>query len=202
MQEKEEIAAEVEKEAVKEVPVKETVAPETKIQRKSTRSTRFKNKAISRQKSKITNRRSNTFKSARPTKTPINISAETKTSTNVFQDGFYYQVGDIVSVKSRGKKYYAQIRSFITDTFCEKSAVLTWLIPTTSSPDPNEEFDPSTYLFGLEEDIPRRIANTMEFVMNAPSTYFINKTTPYAKPEELADGLYSDRKGFVWASIN
>lgn len=186
----------------KEAPVKE-VTVEAKI-RKSTRSTRFKNKAITRQKSKSTSRRSNTFKSARPNKTPTNISAETKTKTNVFHDGFYYQIGDIVSVMCKGKKYYAQIRSLIVDTFCEKSAVLTWLIPTTSSQDPNEEFDPSTYLVGLEEDIPRRIANTMEFVMHASSTYFINRTEPYSKPEELCDGLYSakNKKGFVWTSVN
>lgn len=151
----------------------------------------------------MTSRRSNTFKATRPSKTPTNISAETKTKTQVFgDDGFYYQIGDIVSLKCRGKKYYAQIRSLIVDTFCEKSAVLTWLIPTTSSPDPNEEFDASTYLVGLEEDIPRRIAHTMEFIMHAPSTYFINRTEPYAKPEELADGLYSDKKGFVWTNVN
>lgn len=190
-------------EAAKEAPVKEVVVPEAKI-RKSTRSTRFKNKAITRQKSKSTSRRSNTFKSNRPTKTPLNIYAETKTKTHVFHDGFYYQIGDIVSLMCRGKKYYAQIRSLIVDTFCEKSAVLTWLIPTTSSPDPNEEFDPASYLVGLEEDIPRRIANAMEFVMNAPSTYFLNKTEPYAKPDELSDGLYTEKnkRGFVWSSVN
>lgn len=81
----------------KETP-KEITVPEAKI-RKSTRSTRFKNK-ITRQKSKSTSRRSNTFKSARPTKTP-NITAETKTKTCVFQDGFYYQIGDIVSLMCR-----------------------------------------------------------------------------------------------------
>lgn len=189
-------------EAAKEVP-KEIVIPEAKI-RKSTRSTRFKNKAVTRQKSKSTSRRSNTFKSNRPTKTPTNICAETKTKRYVFHDGFYYQIGDIVSLRCRGKKYYAQIRSLIVDTFCEKSAVLTWLIPTTSSPDPEEEFDAASYLVGLEEDIPRRISNTMEFVMHAPSTYFYNKTEPYAKPDELSDGLYSEKnkKGFVWTSVN
>ncbi|CRL04758.1 CLUMA_CG017818, isoform A [Clunio marinus] len=191
----------VDKEPPKDLNVKETNVVEAKV-RKSTRSTRFKNKSNARQKSKVTSRRSNTFKSSRPIKTPANICAETKTKTHVFHDGFYYQVGDIVSLMSKGKKYYAQIRSLIVDTFCEKSAVLTWLVPTTSSPDPNEEFDPSTYLVGYEEDIPRRIANTMEFIMNAPSTYFYNRTEPYSKPEELADGLYSDKKGFVWTSIN
>jgi GATA zinc finger domain-containing protein 1 len=214
-------------EAEKETKEKETAAtvkettviPEAKI-RKSTRSTRFKNKAVTRQKSSgKTSRRSNTFKSSRPQKTPTNICAETKTKTHVFHDGFYYQVGDIVSVMCRGKKYFAQIRALIVDTFCEKSAgknlstpscneidkihilVLSWLIPTTSSPDPNEEFDASTYLLGLEEDIPRRI-NTMEFVMHAPSTYFISRTEPYAKPEELSDGLYAkNKRGFVWTSV-
>lgn len=200
---------EQEKEPVKEseeltkeqAPGKETV-PETKI-RKSTRSTRFKNKAVTRQKSKTTSRRSNTFKSSRPTKTPT-ICAETKTKSHVFHEGFYFQIGDIVSVMCRGKKYYAQIRSLIVDSFSEKSAVLTWLIPTKSSPDPNKEFDASTYLVSIEEDIPRRIANTMEFVMHAPSTYFFDKKEPYAKPEELTDGLYSEKnkKGFVWSNAN
>jgi hypothetical protein len=92
----------------------------------------------------------------------------------------------------------------MVDTFCEKSAVLTWLIPTKSSPDPEEGFDASTYLIGLEEDIPRRIANTMEFVMHAPSNFYHNPTEPYAKPEILEDGLYSgkNKSGFVWSSMN
>lgn len=189
-------------EPAKETVAKEVVLPEAKI-RKSTRSTRFKNKAITRQKSKSTSRRSNTFKSTRPSKTPTNISAETRTKTHVFHDGTYFQIGDIVSLMSKGRKYYAQIRSLIVDTFCEKSAVLTWLIPTTSSPDPNEKFDPATYLVGLEEDIPRRIANTMDFVMHAPSTYFYNKTVPYNPPTELADGLYEkNKRGFIWANVN
>jgi hypothetical protein len=73
--------------------------------RKSTRSTRFKSKAATRQKStKSTSRRSNVFKSAKPFKTPNNICAETKTKTNLFHNGFYYQIGDIVSVMSRGKR--------------------------------------------------------------------------------------------------
>lgn len=193
---------EVKQEIIKEEPVKEleTVVRETKI-RKSTRSTRFKNKAITRQKSKSTSRRS-IFKKNIPNKTP-NISAETKTKTNVFHNGTYYQIGDIVSLISRGKKYYAQIRCLIEDTFCEKSAVLTWLVPTTSSPDPEVEFDAATYLVGMEEDIPRRIANTMTFVAHSSSNYFINKNEPYARPE-IYDALYSpkNKRGFIWTGIN
>lgn len=124
-----EIKAETEKNeiATKEqeaaATVKETVVPEAKI-RKSTRSTRFKNKAITRQKSSGKTSRRSIFKASRPTKTPTNICAETKTKTHVFHDGFYYQCGDIVSLMCRGKKYFAQIRALIVDTFCEKSAVL------------------------------------------------------------------------------
>lgn len=95
-----------------------------------------------------------------------------------------YQIGDIVSLKCRGKKYYAHIHSLIVDKFCEKSAVPTWLIPTTSSPDPEEEFNAASYLVGLEEDIPWRIAHTLQFVMHAPSTYFLNRAEPYAKPDK------------------
>lgn len=177
-------------------------APEVAKLRKSTRSTRFKNKASAKQKAagKVS-RRSNVFKQIKPTKTPLNICAETKTKNYVFYEGFYFQIGDIVSLQCRGRKYYAQIKALIVDTFTEKSAVLTWLVPTTSSPDPNETFDPATYLIGLEEDIPRRLS-AMEWVANAPSNYFHSKTEPYAKPVELADGLYEKgRKPFIWASV-
>lgn len=61
----------------------------------------------------------------------------------------YYQTGDIVSlVDVKDNTYYGQIRGMLVDTYCEKSAYLTWLIPTQSSPPPNEKFDPSTYLIG------------------------------------------------------
>lgn len=59
------------------------------------------------------------------------------------------QIGDIVSLADYDDNtYYAQIRGLLVDTYCEKSAFLTWLIPTKSSPPPNKEFDPSTYLIG------------------------------------------------------
>jgi hypothetical protein len=201
--EPEEVEVKIEKESSKEkeLPVLPAV-PEAKV-RKSTRSTRFKTKVTRQKSTGKTSRRSNTFKNGvRPNKTPNNISAETKTKSAVFHDGFYFQVGDIVSVMCRGKKYYAQIRGLVVDTFMEKSACLSWLIPTTSSPDPNEAFDPQTYLIGLEEDIPRRIANTMEYVMTAPSSYFISRSEPYGKPVELADNLYEkSKKSFIWTNV-
>lgn len=44
--------------------------------------------------------------------------------------------------------YYAQIRGLLTDQYCQKSAVITWLLPTQESPPPSESFDPATYVIG------------------------------------------------------
>lgn len=104
---KEEKTSVCEKQPDKETPPKD-IEPSTQENktRKSTRSTRFKSKAITRQKStKSVSRRSNIFKSSKPFKTPSNICAETKTKTNLFLDGFYYQIGDIVAVRSKGKLF-------------------------------------------------------------------------------------------------
>lgn len=46
-----------------------------------------------------------------------------------------------VTDEEDGKPYYAQIRGFVQDQYCEKSAALTWLIPTQASP--NDLFDRS-----------------------------------------------------------
>ena len=60
----------------------------------------------------------------------------------------YYQVGDIVSlVDDNDDVYYAQIRGFLQDQYYEKSAVITWLLPTSASK--KEGFDPSTYILGI-----------------------------------------------------
>lgn len=64
------------------------------------------------------------------------------------QQGVYYQTGDVIKVidEEDGKSYYAQIRGFVQDQYCEKSAALTWLIPTQASP--KDHFDPGTYIVG------------------------------------------------------
>ena len=65
----------------------------------------------------------------------------------IFLQGFYYQVGDIVSlVDHSGDVFYAQIQGLLQDQYCEKCALLTWLLPTTHS-NP-EVFEPSTYILG------------------------------------------------------
>ena len=83
-------------------------------------------------------------------KAPSSVSTMV-TSSHVFYQGMYYQVGDIVSVMDEEHGiYYAQIRGLLQDQYCEKSAVLTWLIPTQNSPPPEKEFDPHTYILGTQ----------------------------------------------------
>ena len=59
-----------------------------------------------------------------------------------------YQIGDIVSFLDADDErlYYAQLRGFLMDQYCEKSAVVTWLVPTSASP--QRAFDPATYILG------------------------------------------------------
>ena len=114
-------------------------------------------------------------------------------SERIYFHGIYYRVGDIVGIRDKddGKMYYAQIRGFLNSQYSEKSAIITWLLPSISSPE--VDFDPSTYFLGPEEDIPRKL-ECMEFICSAPSDYYYNCYSPYptlsTKPEI----------GFVWKS--
>ncbi|XP_037084391.1 GATA zinc finger domain-containing protein 1-like, partial [Pollicipes pollicipes] len=117
------------------------------------------------------------------------------TSNCLFHKGIYYQVGDIVSLVSlEGETYYAQIRGLMQDQYCEKSAVISWLLPTQASPPPEREFDPSTYVIGPDEDIPRRL-DCMRLVCSAPSDYFRQRHAPY--PTAARAG----RAGFVFSRL-
>lgn len=91
--------------------------------------------------------------------------------------------------------YYAQIHGLLIDIYNEKSAFLTWLIPTQASPPSNEKFDPSTYLVGYEEYFSRKLA-CLEFIMHAPSNYFHDKTNPFPGPDS------NDLKGsYIWTTL-
>ncbi|KYN36290.1 GATA zinc finger domain-containing protein 1 [Trachymyrmex septentrionalis] len=131
-------------------------------------------------------------------KTPVKAPTATATPTTsnfVFYKGTYFQVGDVVSLQDvDGGIYYAQIRGLLTDQYCEKSAAITWLLPTTASPPPEEGFIPETYLIGPEEDLPRKL-ECMEFVMHAPSDYFKLKNSPYPPP------LTEKGAGFIWTTL-
>ena len=54
-------------------------------------------------------------------------------SCNKLISNFHF-LGDIVSVEDvdDGSVYYAQLRGFLTDQYCEKSGVITWLLPTVN----------------------------------------------------------------------
>ena len=58
-----------------------------------------------------------------------------------------YQTGDIVcTCDVEGGTYYAQLRGFLQDDYCEKAAVITWLIPTRKN---LNHFDPLLFVPGI-----------------------------------------------------
>ncbi|XP_063696533.1 GATA zinc finger domain-containing protein 1 [Culicoides brevitarsis] len=168
----------------------------TKTNRKATRSTRAGKSNSSVPKGKG---RRCIFKKT-PFKTPT-ITATTYTSDTIFYNNMYMQKGDIVAlVDSKDQTYYAQVRGFLTDTYLQKSAFLTWLIPSKFSPDPNEQFDPCTYLIGPEEDIPRKLSS-MEFVMHAPSDYYMTKDTPYPSVTRNKGISSKEHTNYIWTNL-
>ena len=105
--------------------------------------------------------------------------------------GQYFCKGDIVSVVDKDDQgvYYAQLKGFLTDQYCEKSGVLTWLLPSLNSPPPSVGFDPATYVIGPEEELPRRL-EYLTFVMHAPDDYFHYKHSPYPTASVVCDQEY------------
>lgn len=163
--------------------------------RRSTRITRYcnaKSALLHKTVPKGKGRR-NLFKKT-PVKAPT-ATATPVTSSYVFYKGTYFQIGDIVSMQDMdGGIYYAQIRGLLTDQYCEKSAAVTWLLPTTASPSPDTGFSPETYIIGPEEDLPRKL-ECMEFVMHAPSDYYKLKNSPYP-PQLLEKDV-----GYIWTTL-
>lgn len=157
------------------------------------RSTKYKAPASEKKVSTKGKGRRHIFKLKNPIKAPESV-ATIITSESVFYKGVYYQTGDVIRVTDEedGKPYYAQIRGFVQDQYCEKSAALTWLIPTQASP--KDQFDPGTYIVGPEEDLPRKM-EYLEFVCHAPSEYFKSRSSPFPvipiRPE----------KGYIWTHI-
>ena len=128
-------------------------------------------------------------------KKPVKAAEEqptTVTAGKVYFEGNYFQVGDIVSVTDLedGDIYYAQLRGFLIDQFAEKSAVISWLLPTKESPPPDEGFHPATYVLGPEEEVPRKL-EVFTFVMHAPDDYFYNKRAPYRTLGEPPGGNFT-----------
>ncbi|XP_063422582.1 GATA zinc finger domain-containing protein 1-like [Mytilus trossulus] len=157
--------------------------------RKSSRIKPSKHKFISATRALATKGRSRrvVFKKSQPLKAPTAV-ATVVTGESVFHDGMYYQVGDVVSLVDHDLSvYYAQIRGFMQDQYNEKSAVISWLLPTQNSREGN--FDPTTYIMGPEEDLPRSM-EYMEFVCHAPSEYFKCSSGPYPTVSQKPDLCY------------
>ncbi|XP_021018289.1 GATA zinc finger domain-containing protein 1 [Mus caroli] len=166
------------------------------IHRRSARLRNTKYKSAPAAEKKVSTKgkgRRHIFKLKNPIKAPESVSTIV-TAESIFYKGVYYQIGDVVSVidEQDGKPYYAQIRGFIQDQYCEKSAALTWLIPTLASP--RDQFDPASYIIGPEEDLPRKM-EYLEFVCHAPSEYFKSRSSPFptvpTRPE----------KGYIWTHV-
>uniref|UniRef100_T1J4H0 GATA zinc finger domain-containing protein 1 n=1 Tax=Strigamia maritima TaxID=126957 RepID=T1J4H0_STRMM len=166
----------------------------TIVLRKSTRTRSHKHKVQSQNKSgslKGKGRRIIFKKSA--TKAPTAVATPVTTDC-VFHKGTYFKIGDIVSLMDMsGDIYFAQVRGLLQDQFCEKSAVITWLLPTMYSAR-TDQFDPSSYILGPEEDLPRKL-DCMEFVCHAPSEYFRSNDSPYATKSSKPDMC------FIWTRI-
>ncbi|NXB38966.1 GATD1 protein, partial [Eulacestoma nigropectus] len=173
-------------------------SPQSKqeIHRRSARLRNTKYKSAPAAEKKVSTKgkgRRHIFKLKNPIKAPESVSTII-TAESIFYKGVYYQIGDVVSVvdEQDGRTYYAQIRGFIQDQYCEKSAALTWLIPTQASP--KDCFDPASYIIGPEEDLPRKM-EYLEFVCHAPSEYFKSRSSPFptipTRPE----------KGYIWTHV-
>lgn len=136
----------------------------------------------------------------RPAQKTPKVQACTRFVKSVFYKGSYMQIGDIVSIVDGDQNlYYAQIRGLLVDAYCEKSAFLTWLIPTQDSPDPQEGFDPATYLIGPDEELSRKLCY-LEFVMHAPSNYYFDRSTPFPLPD--VDEYTAQRSGgYIWTRL-
>ncbi|CAH2058308.1 unnamed protein product, partial [Iphiclides podalirius] len=194
-EDKEDVETKNGKSEIESTPAKAT----GKGTRKSTRTTRYKTKTPAPAQSKPPAPRGRGRRSIfkRPPLKAPTATATVVTSDSIFFKGSYMQVGDIVSmIDVEGGTYYAQIRGFLTDQYCEKSAVVTWLLPTKASPPPEQGFDPATYIIGPEEDLPRKL-EYMEFVMHAPSDYYKASNTPYPP----TDAEINNCNGFIWTSL-
>ena len=120
------------------------------------------------------------------------------TSQAITFEGITYRVGDIVSMvdEEDGQTYFGQLRGFLQDEYCEKSAAITWLIPISDQAFQNQVFIPSQFVLGPEEEIPRKL-NCMEFVCHAPSDYYKISASPYP----ILECGVNHKAGFIWSTL-
>ena len=119
----------------------------------------------------IPSRRTQVFKKNTPPPSKSELLTATICTTEyVFHRGFYMQVGDIVALfdeEEHDQVYFAQIRAFMIDQFGQKSAVLTWLVPTEPEAVKHmrtaQDFRVDLFVPGPAEEFPRPL-ECMEFV--------------------------------------
>jgi len=117
----------------------------------------------------------------KPVKSPVEV-AKVITSNAVYSNGLLYQVGDIVcTCDVEGGTFYAQIRGFLQNEYCEKSVVVTWLIPKVANP---SKFDPLLFVPALDEDHPRPM-DCFDFVCRARTDLFKSRVlhTPFLRSQ-------------------
>eukprot|EP00794_Sanderia_malayensis_P003387 gene3387-3877_t len=110
----------------------------------------------------------------------VTVTGSVISSKSIHYQGLLFKEGDVVSITDvSGEKYYAQLRGFLQDIYLNKSAAITWLLPTVPNP---SKFDPAIFLPGPDEDTPRPM-ECFEFVSRAPSNLFKMKTSypPYSR---------------------
>jgi hypothetical protein len=136
-----------------------------------------------------------------PVKAPVSV-ATIVSSEYIFFQGSYWQIGDVVSVTDidDGQTYYAQLRGFLQDQYCNKSAVITWLIPKLDFQNNDQKmrkpgFDPSAYTAGPEEDLPRDMLH-FEFVCHAPVDYYTHGSSSHRSYAASGPPL-----GCIWTSL-
>jgi len=110
---------------------------------------------------------------AKPAKSPAEV-ATVMTTNSTYHNGLLLQVGDVVCAGDvDGGTYYAQLRGFLQDDYCNKSAVVTWLVPTLPG---LTRFEPSLFVPGPAEEVCRSL-DCFSFVCRAPSNLFKTRTT-------------------------
>ncbi|XP_065053673.1 GATA zinc finger domain-containing protein 1-like [Rhopilema esculentum] len=131
----------------------------------------------------------------KPSKSPV-VTSAVVTASSIYHKGLLFKEGDVVSVTDiSGKRYFAQIRGLLQDVFLNKSAVLSWLLPTVPNP---TRFDPAIFLPGPDEDTPRPM-ECLEFVSRAPTNSFRLRTSypPYQRTKPDLNSLLSVAEGLL-----
>lgn len=150
--------------------------------RNSTRSykTRQNPNAIPKQPTPKGKGRRQAFKKRAPIKSPLS-RATTKTVSSVHFEGSFLRIGDIVAVSdAAGDVYYAEINGLMIDENCEKSASLTWLVPTQPWKR-GDRFDPFHFVRKCKSDLPHKLS-CMTFVMHSTSGNITNNSLNIARP--------------------